>query len=395
MIACILFLPMGAFLLARNSALSIRTRVFVLICVTISLIGVGVAELKFGVARRGWHWAVSATLRHRSMYLYVHGQHALALESGLEAFRRDPNDQESLRLAALSAAKLERKALARSLLSGGLMEPDQESETLVDLIALYDEDPATRERAVTLMKSAIDRGRVSPNHPQALLTLAGGDLRRHELTSAEFLLRQIVLQFRRNYFARVFRLLAETERARGNRAREVVYLCESLRVDPEHAATKIALDDAVKGLRLPPAGYRAFVRAVFMHDRMEARDQGRKLLERLLEKDPKFAFSDGCHYVLATHHFHYRRDYSRALVHYKTVIEKSRSSESYLRSLYQAGQCEEKMGRDQIAAKYYLRLRGEAPKGAELASMAEFQLNRMRRLGRVAGWIEQFGVGSF
>ncbi|MBI4863935.1 MAG: tetratricopeptide repeat protein [Candidatus Riflebacteria bacterium] len=389
----LLCLPVGIFLLTIKPGVRPAARALFLSVVAVLLGCAALVEIATGVGSAGLARYRAFVLRQRAGFFDRRGETAVAARLAVEAFSLYPKDTDSALDASAYAARLGDRNLAGSLLQGLMTSGRDDEEARMALISFYLGEPATWTRGVELLESSLETRQIPATHPQTLCLQAQVELRKGDLNSATYHLREVVRQFRRDFYDRVYRELAAIERVRGDRRREVAFLCESLRMDPADRKTVAALESALAALRLNPFPYRAFVRAVHLHQRLEARAEAAALFRRILERAPGLIAADGCHYALATHHFYYEKDFRRALDHYRAIIERHSSGENYFRSLYQAGQSLEKLSDDEEAARYYRRLLDESPRGTALAGMASIQLIRMKRLGRVGRGLGELNQG--
>jgi tetratricopeptide (TPR) repeat protein len=319
----------------------------------------------------------------RGRYLQNRGAHREAMTILEQSLAEDTDDPDINCALARSAHRLKQDHLAASLLTSAIRHAGGE-RGILDLVNLYMDTPATFARGEELLKRSIENGQIRATDPRALIARAKSELHAEQPVSAAYHLRQVVDQFERSYYPDVYRLFAEVARREGNKRQEVAYLCDVLRVDPEDPAIWERLEAVLRSLGLSPVPYWAYMRAIQLHTGMDAHDEGRKLLERILEKAPTVLCADECHYALATHYFYYVEDFRLARVHYSTVVRSYPRGEVYQRSLYQLGATFEKLGDDDGAATVYRRLIDEAPQGT-LARMSRIRIVRMERLGRIGG----------
>jgi tetratricopeptide (TPR) repeat protein len=387
LVAGLLVLPAGIYLLVRKPGVRLGARLLFLGAVFAVLFSGAIIELAGGVLSRGVAMYTARTAHLKAWFMHRGGHDVEALRLAQEAFRANPEDAELAVDAARLAAAAGQRTLALSLLQAvaGKVGGRDGEESLLELVELYLDDPATWDRGEALLRESLATRELKPDDPHGLCLLGRVEAARGDVASARYHVRQVVLQFRREYYDRVYRVLAGIERRAGNGRGEVSFLCESLRARHDHGPTVAALSAAVARLGLDPYPYRAFVRALAMYERLEARDEAARLLERILKRAPGFLHADGCHYALATHQYYFKKDHEAALAHYRAIIDRHPASESFLRSHYQTGQALERLGRDEEAARLYVRLVKTADPDAALSRMARQQLVRMRRLGRLGG----------
>ena len=392
-IAGLLCPPLALFLILRKPDASWPARALVLTAIGASLISLALLELFGGLLGTGLARYRAFTLRQRAMFQHRAGHNEVALEQMLRAWELYPTDAGLGLDAARLAQKLGRRAQAASLLQALTKGTSIEDEAVVELAGLWMDDPATFERGRRLLEDALEQRRVARDDAPALILRGRVELARGDMRSAEYLFRQVVAQFRRDLYDPVYAELAGIAHRRGEREREVSFLCESLRGDWNQPRVLKRLIAAAEALHLPVSEYVAFARALELHEDLEAYDEARALWQRLLDRHPGFLHRDGCHYMLATSNYYYRRDYRAALAHYRAVVT-GPESESFLRALYQSGQCEEKLGEDAQAARDYRRLAAAAPGGSALARLASTALIRMRKLGRMGDFPMIFTGGE-
>lgn len=375
--------PLAVWLIVRKPGLSHGARALVLGAIGAIALSLALMELFGGLLGLGIARYRAFALRQRALFLESTNRTAEALEHVLEAWRLAPTDARAALDAATLAERLGRRAQAASLLTSVAKNSSVEAEATAQLGALWLKEADTFERGRQFVLDALDTGRLQKDEPHSLELQAQIEIARGDLRSAEYHLRRVVDQFRRDVFDRVYYQLARIAAKRQEPERELVFLCESLRSDVEHPQIVQRLYAAAAAARraLPP--FRAFVRALELAHVMRAREQSARLLERLLATHKDFPYRDGCHYQLATYLFYDKRDYRAALAHYQAVTGDHPGSESYARALYQTGQCNEKLGLDADAARAYRKLVDVAPPGTTLHRMAALQLARMRRIGRI------------
>ena len=383
--------PLAIFLVARKPGLSAAARALVLGAMGAVLVSLALLELFGGVLGLGLARYRSFVARQRAVFLHHAGHDVEALDQMLAASALYPHDAELGLDAARLAIRLNRRQQAASLLTTLTRTPSVESDALVELARLWMDDRATFDRGRKLIEDALETQRVVRDEPHALVLRARIEMENGDLRSAEYLLRRVIGQFRRDVYDAVYHNLAKIARRQGDRKHEVIYLCESLRSEWNQPLVRADLDDAIAALHLPAAEYRAYERALEIHEDIAARDEARAILERLVASHPGFLHLDGVRYTLATSHFYYRHDFAAALVQYQALMAGSPDGECYLRAYYQAGQCYEKLGQDEQAAATYKSLVDLAPAGTELLRMARAQRVRMRRLGRIG----TLSIGTF
>lgn len=384
-VAGLLCPPLALYLVVRKPGLSAGARSLVLAAIGAVLVSLALLELFGGLLGLGLARYCAFTLRQRAVFLHRSDRTAEALDHMLRAWALYPADAEMGLDAARLALRLERRTQAASLLTSLARKSSVEDEALLELSRLWMDEPATFDRGRRMIEDAIEQHRVARDDPRALILSARIERSRGDARSAEYLLRQVVLAFRRDLYDHVYSQLAEIALARGDRKLEIAYLCESLRADWDQPRVLARLERAVEALELSWAEYRAHARALELHEDMDAREAARALWERLLARSPGFLHRDGCHYALATSYFYFQRDYRLALEHYRAVITRHPQSESFLRALYQSAQSLEKLGQDEEAARTYRRLADAAPGGSALQRMASAQIMRIKKLGRPGG----------
>lgn len=392
-VAGLLCPPVAIYLVLRKPDLSGPARSLVLAAMSAVLISLALLEYFGGVLGTGVARYRAFTLRQRAAFLHRAGDSQTALSFMLRAWELYPHDAEVALDAARLARKLGRPKQAAALLQS-ISKSASEAEAVVELAAIWLDDPSTFDRGRRLLEDALEQKRVSSDDAPGLLLRGRIEIGRGDLRSAEYLLRRVVYQFRRDLYDPVYAELAGIARRQNDRKREVSYLCESLRADWDQPRVKARLAEAVTALKLPLAEYQVFARALELHDDLDAYEEARALWRRLLDRHPTFLHRDGVHYMLATSYYYYQRDYAAALEHYRAIVGRHTDSESFLRALYQSGQCEEKLGQDAQAARTYRRLAEVAPGGSNLARSASAALIRMRKLGRVGDFPLIFSGGE-
>lgn len=392
-VAGLLCPPLAIYLVLRKPDASWPARALVLTAIGAVLGSLALLELFGGVLGTGVARYRAFAMRQRAVFLHRTGDSAAALAQMLRAWELYPGDAEVALDAARLARKLGRRAQAASLLQSILRSTSAEEAT-VELAGLWIDDAATFDRGRRLLEDALEQRRVGQDDAPALVLRGRLEIARGDLRSGEYLLRRVVHQFRRDLYDPVYWELAGIARRRGEARREVSFLCESLRADWDQPKVKQRLAAAVDALKLPLSEYQVFARALELHDELDAYDQARALWQRLLDGHPGFLHRDGLHYMLATSYYYYQRDYAKALEHYRAVVGRHPDSESFLRALFQSGQCEEKLGQDAEAARTYRRLAEVAPGGSSLARSASAALIRMQKLGRVGDFPLIFSGGE-
>ncbi len=390
-IAGLLCPPLAIYLVLRKPDAPWPARALVLAAMGAILISLALLELFGGLIGTGIARYRAFTLRQRAVFMHRTGKSAPALDLMLRAWELYPADGDLGLDAARLALKIGRRAQAASLLSALTRNSSVEDEAVLELAGLWISDPATFDRGRRLLEDALEQRRVPRDDPTALVLRGRLELARGDMRSAEYLFRQVVAQFRRDLYDPVYLQLAGIAKARGEPRREIAYLCESLRADWDQPLARARLFAAVREQKLPLAEYQVFARALELHEDLDAYDEARALWQRILDRHPGFLHRDGCHYMLATSNFYYKRDYAAALEHYRTVVARHPESESFLRALYQCGQCEEKLGQDVQAARDYRRLADTAPTGTALWKLASAALVRMQKLGRIGDFPLIFG----